>query len=89
MLHLQPLCTKKPSYLFLCFDAEIQPLQHVRQCVMVCIVKTLKCNYTVLWPTLWDSYCLSMGLRFLFQIGVLDNALHRGHLKDNNQNCQR
>lgn len=80
---------KETNYLFLCSDAEIQPPQHVRQCVMMGIVKSLKRNYTVLWPTLWDSDCLSVGLGFLFQIGVLDDALHRSHLEDNEQNCKR
>ena len=79
---------KETNYLFLCSDAEIQPLQHVRQCAMMRIVKTLKRNYSVLWPTLWESDSLSMGLGFLFQVGVLDDALHRSHLKDKEQNCK-
>lgn len=53
---------------------------------MMRIVKALKRNYSVLWPTLWYSDCFSMGLGFLFQIGVLDDALHRSHLKDNDKN---
>lgn len=80
---------KETNYLFLCSDAKIQPLQRVRQCVMMRIVKALKRDYSVLWPTRWDSDCLSMGLGLLFQVGVLDNTLHRSHLKDNEQNCKR
>ena len=59
---------KETNYLFPCSDAEIQLLQRVRQCVMMRIVKALKRNYSVLWPTRWDSDCLSMGLGFLFQV---------------------
>ena len=80
---------KETNYLFPCSDAEIQLLQRVRQCVMMRIVKALKRNYSVLWPTRWDSDCLSMGLGFLFQVGVLDNTLYRSHLKDNEENCKR
>ena len=70
------------GYLFLCPYAKIHFPQHVRHCVMMCIVKSFSRNYSVLWPLLWYSDSFIVRLRFLFQMSVFHNTFHWSHLQD-------
>lgn len=78
--------TFRPYYLFFRPDAEIQFLQHIRQSVMMWIVKALWCYYSILGPTIWHSNRLVFTLGFLFQFSVFHNTLYWCHLQNKHNN---